>query len=245
MTTPVFPARAQSSAAIQPEAAQILSLANEARAQDGAAPLQWDAALAAAARQHCQLMAANRSISHQYPGEPDASERAHQADAHFSLIEENVALAPTPAAIHNAWMNSPHHRSNLLNPDVDHVGIAVIAGRDGLYVVADYERIVVVLSQSQVESKIAALVKTSGIALQSDATLARAACATDDGMPRAASGPQPHYVMRWQTAALTQLPQELTDKLVSGRYRKAAVANCPTQGEEGSFTAYRLAVLLY
>jgi len=237
--------QADSSHAIQAEAWQIVMLGNQARAQAGAGPLKWDAALAAAARQHCLLMAANRSISHQYAGEPDVSARAKQAGAHFSLIEENVAFAPTPAAIHNAWMNSPHHRDNLLNPDVDRVGVAVVAGRGGLFAVADYERIVPVLSQNQIEATVAALLKASGVGVMSDATLARTACAMDDGMPRAVSGPQPHFVMHWQGTDLSRLPQALADRLGTGRYRQASVGSCPMHGQEGAFTAYRLAVLLY
>ena len=68
------------------------------------------------------------------------AERAGQAGAHFSLIEENVAVGPTPAAIHDGWMHSPGHRTNLLNPEVDRVGIAVVASRGELYAVADYAR---------------------------------------------------------------------------------------------------------
>ena len=54
-------------------------------------------------------------------------------------------------------MHSPGHRSNLLNPKVDHVGVAVVAGRNGLYAVADYERAVPVLTQAQIESQVAGL----------------------------------------------------------------------------------------
>jgi uncharacterized protein YkwD len=234
------------STAIQPEARQLLQLANRSRVQSGAAPLKWDAALAAAARQHCLRMAAEGlQLSHQYPGEPDVSERAKQAGARFSLIEENVAMAADPTAIHNAWLNSPHHRENLMNPDVDRVGIAVVAGRYGLYAVADYERAVPVLTQSEVEDSISGLLQASGVNLLPDAAPARAACATDSGMPHSSSGPQPRFVMRWQGADLTRLPQDLVDRLASGMYRRAAVGSCPTQGHEGAFTAYRIAVLLY
>ncbi len=72
---------------LQPEAEQLLALANEARAAHGASPLRWDPALAAAARQHCLRMAAEGPISHRYGGEADVSERAGQAGAQFSLIE--------------------------------------------------------------------------------------------------------------------------------------------------------------
>ena len=253
LAVPVVPAQAalprpfqiQSSHAIQAEAWQIVLLANQARAAAGAGPLKWDAALAAAARRHCLRMVAEGPISHQYADEPELSERAAQAGAHFSLIEENVAIAPDPASIHNAWMRSAGHRANLLNPQVDRVGVAVVAGRHGLYAVADYERAVPVLTQAQVETTVTGMVEASGIAILRDATLARTACATDNGLPLAASGARPQFIMRWQDADLTQLPEALADSLVSGKFHQASVGSCPTQGQEGSFTAYRVAVLLY
>lgn len=243
LLAPVVYAQSASSTAIQQEAWQLLQLANQSRAQAGAGPLKWDPALALAASQHCLRMAADNSISHQYVGEPDVSARAAEAGAHFSLIEENVAVAPTPFEIHDAWMHSPGHRSNLLNPKVDHVGVAVVAGRNGLYAVADYERIVPVFSQSQIESQIAGLLH--GVAILPDPTLARKACAAEGALPRPASGPRPRYVMFWEDAQLTQLPKNLTDALASGKYHQASVGSCSAQGEESAFTAYRIAVLLY
>jgi uncharacterized protein YkwD len=237
------PSQTASSTAIQREAWQIVQLANQARAQAGAGPLKWNPALALAARQHCLRMAAEGSISHQYPGEPDVSARAAQAGAHFSLIEENVALAPTPAAIHDAWMHSPGHRANLLNPKVDHVGVAVVAGRHGLYAVADYERAVPVLTQTQIETQVAGLLH--GVSILPDATDARTACAAEGALPRPASGPRPRFVMYWESAQLTQLPQALVNELTTRKYHQASVGSCPAQGQQGSFTAYRLAVLLY
>jgi hypothetical protein len=142
-------------------------------------------------------------------------------------------------------MQSPGHRANLLNPKVDRVGVAVVASRDGLYAVADYARDVPVLTRAQVETEVAGLIQVSGVAILRDATLARAACATDNGLPLAASGARPQFIMRWQDADLTQLPEDLVDKLASGSYRQAAVGSCPPQGQEDFFTAYRVAVLLY
>jgi uncharacterized protein YkwD len=230
---------------LQLESEQLFALANQARAKAGVAPLKWDAALATAARQHCLRMAAEGPIAHQYPGEPDVSARSAQVGAHFSLIEENVAFASTPAAIHDGWMHSPGHRANLLNPDVDRVGVAVVAGRNGLYAVADYERVVPMLAQAQVEAAVAALVRADGVAILPDAAAARAACATDRGFPGSKSGSQPRFIMRWQGTDLTHLPQALADRLTSGKFRQAAVGSCAPQGQQDSFTAYRIAVLLY
>jgi hypothetical protein len=230
---------------IQPEAWQLVVLANRARAAQGAGPLMWDPALAAAARQHCLRMAAEGPISHRYGGEPDVTERAGQAGAHFSLIEENVAVGSYLALIHQGWMNSPGHRANLLNPAVDRVGVAVVASRGVFYAVADYARAVPALRQAQVEAAIAGLVRVRGVSVLGDPTGARAACAMDGGLPLSLSGPQPLFVMRWQDADLTYLPQALVGRLASGDYRQASVGSCAPQDNEGAFTVYRVAVLLY
>ncbi len=234
---------------LQAEAEEIRAMANQARAQAGVGRLEWDQALAAAALQHCLRMAAEGPISHQYSGEPDLSARAAQAGAHFSVIEENVAIGPSADAIHEEWMESPGHRANLLSPDVDHVGIAVVAARGVLYAVADYSRAVEQLSATQVEAQVVTLIRVSGVSILRDPSLARDACATDEGMPRAeggmAGGATPRFVMRWQAGDLTQLPQALVDKLASGNYRQAAVGSCPAQLAEGAFSAYRVAVILY
>src|ERR1039457_1698952 len=108
-------------------------------------------------------MAAEGPISHRYNGEPDLTSRAGQAGAHFSLIEENIAVGSYPATIHQRWMESPGHRSNLLNPQVDRVGIAVVAANGVIYAVADYARVVQVLNPTQVEAAIAALLRPRGL----------------------------------------------------------------------------------
>lgn len=233
----------QSLPALRTDAEQIFALANQARAQAGVGPLAWDPALAQAALEHCRRMAMEGPIAHRYGGEADVSGRAAQAGARFSVIEENVAIGPSADAIHQEWMQSPGHRRNLLSPNVDHVGIAVVAARGVLYAVADYSRAVANLSPAQVEARVAALIRPSGVAVLSDAPVARAACRADQGAPR--NGALPRFIMRWQSGDLDSLPRQLVDRLSSGSYRAAAVGSCPAQGVQGSFSAYRVAVLLY
>jgi Cysteine-rich secretory protein family len=235
----------QADLALQPEAEQLLALANQARAAAGARPLKWDESLAIAARKHCMRMAAEGSIAHRYPGELDVSERAGQAGAHFSLIEENVAIGPTPPEIHEEWMHSPGHRTNLLNPEVDRVGIAVVASRGVLYATADYARGVQNLNASEVESRVAALIRPSGLAISANSQVARDACTMENGVPASAGNARPGFIMRWQDSELSQLPPALAQRLATGRYRQAAIGSCSPSGVEGTFTAYRVAVLLY
>jgi hypothetical protein len=219
---------------------QIMALANQARAGAGAGRLEWDPALAAAALYHCRRMAAEGPIAHRYSGEADLAERTGQAGAHFDLIEENVAVGQSAAGIHEQWMHSPGHRTNLMNPDVNRIGVAVVESRGVLYAVADYSRVVQSLTASQVEARVVGLIKERGVSIVADASAARRACGSDSGVPQGAG-----FVMRWQGAELGRLPRALEDRLASGSYRRAAVGSCAARGENGSFTAYRLAVLLY
>jgi hypothetical protein len=147
--------------------------------------------------------------------------------------------------IHQGWMNSPPHRANLLNPNVDRVGIGVVSYNGLYFAVTDFARGVTALSQTQVEAAIAGLIGPHGVHVRKDPSAARAACSLDHGVPRAYSDPQPLFIMRWQNPDLTQLPHELAEKLASGQFTSAVVGSCPAQNVEGSFTVFRVAVLLY
>lgn len=228
------------------KAEQLFAMANQTRAQEGRGRLVWDQALADAAMKHCMRMAAEGPISHRYGGEPDLTARAGAAGAHFSLIEENIAVGSYPSSIHEGWLNSPGHRANLLNAEIDHVGIAVVAAQGVLYAVADYARAAPVLSPVEVESTVARLLRAQGVSIRRDTTEARAACRLDHGLPpQAENGGMPQFVMRWQDANLEQLPTQLVESLASGRYRQAEVGSCPARNTEGAFTVYRVAVLLF
>jgi uncharacterized protein YkwD len=230
------------------DAQRLLVLANQARAANGAGPLKWDPALAAAALEHCLRMAAEGPISHRYDGEPDLVDRAGHAGAHFSAIEENVAsgTAPTdPLEFNEEWLHSPGHRANLLNREVDSVGIAVVVDHEVSYAVADYSRAVGVFTQAEVETSFASLLRSRGLSVMNDRRDARAYCAQTEGGRSPVFESQPRYRMIWQNPDATHLPQELVDQLTAGRYRQAEIGSCPPQGVVGQFTVYRVAVLLY
>lgn len=233
-------------AEVRPDVAeQLLAQANQARAAAGVGPLQWDEALAQAALAHTRRMARETELSHQYTGESALEDRAGLAGAHFSLIEENIGLATNSAQLHPGWMNSPGHRRNLLNPAVDHVGIAVIHTRGAYYATQDFARAVEALAPVEVESRIAALLRAQGVAVGADARDARVACGMDRGLPASLANDQPEFVMRWQDANLARLPAALTDHIRARQFRRALVGSCPARGGADSFTVYRVAVLLY
>ena len=98
---------------------------NRERSSLGLRQLQWDNALANAARLHTTLVATHDSLSHRFDGEADLQTRLRMAGASFSLVAENVAQAPDVSTLHIAWMNSAPHRANILDPQVDSIGIAI------------------------------------------------------------------------------------------------------------------------
>jgi len=222
------------------EAWQIIVLANQARAAAGLSPLRWNESLAEAAHKHCVRMSLEGQTAHRYKDEPDVHQRAGEAGARFSLIEENIAVGSKPVEIHQQWIDSLENRAALLNPKVDNVGVAVVDLNGMLYAVADYAHIVSVLTEAQVEAAIAGLLRTQGLFIAHDGTDARLVCAG-----RGMVSVKPSFLMIWQNSDLTQLPADLQKVLPQAHFRKAAVGSCPAHDLDGNFNQYRIAVLFY
>lgn len=219
----------------------LFKAANAERVQRGLPELRWDGALFRAAGNHVREMAERQSISHQYTGEPELSERGRMAGARFSTIAENVAMAPTAVRIHDAWMHSEGHRANLLDPKVDSVGISVMQRNGELYAVEDFDRSVEELSYDEQEQRVGALLSATARVNLLPSDDARQTCQMESGY---AGERRPYFVMRFTAGDLTRLPEQLKAKLVTGKYREAAVGACPVR-EKQAFTAFNVAVLLY
>lgn len=131
-------AKAQSGASAQERS--LFSMINHDRQEQGLPALRWDDSLAAAARQHSHAMASHGSLSHQFSGEPALSSRARQAGAHYSWLSENVDQGHDARSLNDQWMNSPAHRGNILDKDMDSVGIAVIESHGQLWATADFSQ---------------------------------------------------------------------------------------------------------
>ena len=46
----------------------------------------------------------------------------------YRYAGENIAGAPTVERAHNALMQSPGHRANILNPNYNYIGIGIVDG---------------------------------------------------------------------------------------------------------------------
>jgi hypothetical protein len=186
-------------------------------------------------------MASHNAISHQFDGEPELGVRAANVGAHFSEIAENVGEAPTSPIIHDLWMHSPHHRANLLDPNVDSIGIAIVSRNNQLYAVEDFASTVQTLTLNQQEKTVASVLAKTGLKVGQTTEDARQTCTMSTGY---AGSRQPWFIMRYTASSLDAIPSQLKTKLSTGKYHQAVVGACPAQ-HTGSFTAYNIAVLLY
>jgi uncharacterized protein YkwD len=219
----------------------LLAAANEARANQGLPPVRLDPVLTEASAFHAHEMADHADISHQFDGEPELATRGANAGAHFSLISENVGEAPTSVIIHDLWMHSPGHRANLLDPNVDSIGIAIVTRNNQLYAVEDFASTVQTLTLNQQERTVASVISQSGMHVAETTNDARQTCTMSTGY---AGSRQPWFIMRYTASSLSQLPSQLKSRLTSGKYHQAVVGACSST-HKTPFTAYNIAVLLY
>jgi Cysteine-rich secretory protein family len=221
---------------------ELFHSVNQARAQNGLPSLAWDSSLAEAAGQHSERMASLGNLSHQFPGELDLAARTSAAGAHFRKIAENVAVGPSVPALHAQWMKSPPHRANILDPELNAIGIAVVRAGNNLYATEDFSGRVEALSSSEIEQRVSDLLAQRGLVISGgQRQAARQACTMDSG---SVGEPAPGFIMRWQGSDLTRLPDVLEKRIASRRYHSAAVGSCSAGSGQG-FTSYRVAVLLY
>jgi uncharacterized protein YkwD len=116
---------------------QVLALVNIQRAAAGCGALAGDAALADLARAHSADMRDRNFFSHTNPEGLDPFQRA--ARAGLVARAENIAYGqPDPAAVMDAWMNSPGHRANILDCSLTRLGVGMAAGPGGPWWTQDF-----------------------------------------------------------------------------------------------------------
>ncbi len=109
--------------------AATLCLINAQRARQGEQPLTENVMLQRAAELHSLDMAKRKYFEHADPDgvQPDA--RIVQQGYPPILVGENLAWGETtkstPAWIVSAWMKSPGHRANILEPGYREIGIGM------------------------------------------------------------------------------------------------------------------------
>lgn len=108
----------------------LLAMLNAARSSEGLPALARDARLDAVAEAHAESMRRTRRVAHD-SGEGSPVDRATAANLSLSALGENVAHASDAAHAHRALWASPSHRSNLLDPRFEAIGIGIASDDDG------------------------------------------------------------------------------------------------------------------
>jgi uncharacterized protein YkwD len=116
--------------------AAVLCLLNNERAKAGLVALRLDAQLTAASLAHSQDMVANKFFAHDSPSGSSPVSRMRSVGYIPSSgawqVGENIAWGSgsygSLGSIMQAWMNSPPHRENILDPAFRDVGVGIAPG---------------------------------------------------------------------------------------------------------------------
>ena len=115
------------------DAYDFLSRVNSARQAHGLKPLTMKSDLVSVAQSWSQHMADNNSLSHN----PNLTSQVKN----WQAVGENVGVGPTVKDIEDAFMNSTHHRENILDPGYTEVGIGTVRDSKGqLWVTQDFRQ---------------------------------------------------------------------------------------------------------
>ena len=113
---------------------EILKLVNAQRAARGLMGLKMNANINYVATLKAQDMAKNNYFSHVSPRYGTPFTMMQHYGIKFTAAGENIAMGQkTPQEVMNAWMNSPGHRSNILSPSYNQIGIGIAKNSKGVY----------------------------------------------------------------------------------------------------------------
>jgi hypothetical protein len=109
--------------------ASFLARINSLRASKGLAALVVDAGLTDKARGWAQTMADKNMIWHSVLSDGNTAD--------WQRLGENVGRGGSVVGLDTAFVNSPHHYENLVDPTFGSVGLGVIRNADGVIFVAE------------------------------------------------------------------------------------------------------------
>lgn len=105
---------------------QVVDLTNQERAKAGLKALQIDAKLTQSAQAKSQDMKDKNYFSHTSPTYGSPFDQMKSFGVTYRSAAENIAMGQRSAAeVVKAWMESPGHRANIMNPSYTHIGVGL------------------------------------------------------------------------------------------------------------------------
>ena len=116
---------------VSSQARQLFDDVNATRARLGLARLTPDPQLDAIAKQVAQQMATRHYFGHTDPSGVTFEQRMRASGYHYTYAAENMAFDQDEAHANAAFLHSPGHYANIVDPSPHKLGIAVVAAGDG------------------------------------------------------------------------------------------------------------------
>ncbi|MFZ5559434.1 MAG: CAP domain-containing protein [Patescibacteria group bacterium] len=108
---------------------KLVELVNQERTAAGLEPLKINERLVQAAQQKAQDMVSHSYFAHTSPSGITPWYWFDKVGYDYIAAGENLAKDFTESTyLHQAWMNSPSHKNNILNKNYQEIGIAVVEG---------------------------------------------------------------------------------------------------------------------
>jgi uncharacterized protein YkwD len=115
--------------------AEMLARINAVRTAAGVRPLRPCSALRRSAQQYAMLMAVRDHFGHVGPDGSEPQERIRIEGYRWRVVGENIAAGQhSVAEVVAAWVGSPGHYANLIDPRYHHVGLGHASSNVGDHV---------------------------------------------------------------------------------------------------------------
>lgn len=116
------------------DAQTLLKLHNSFRQKIGIRGLCLNQKLMTAAEKFCLYMAATDDFDHVSRNGPTPESRLDEVDYDWEMYGENIAFGQTTAdEVMDAWITSPGHRENIVEPEFEEAGFARCGPADESY----------------------------------------------------------------------------------------------------------------
>jgi len=103
-----------------PDRLEVIASVNQSRAEQGLPPVRENVQLDQKADAWAQHLRDVCDLSH--------SKLADGAPSNWQKLGENVGYGGTIAIVHQAYLNSPGHRANIMDPSFTQMGAAAVWG---------------------------------------------------------------------------------------------------------------------
>jgi uncharacterized protein YkwD len=113
----------------------FVELTNKEREKAKLPPYKINATLCRIARAHSENMARQEKMNHELDGK-NPTRRINESGYPWQRVGENIARAEdnTPEEVMLGWMESPHHRDNILHKEFTEIGVGLARkGKDTYY----------------------------------------------------------------------------------------------------------------